>query len=289
LKIGFIGAGKVGKALGLYFSAHDLDIVGYCSRSIQSAHEAAGLTGKAAFETVCELAAACDTLFITTPDRALADIDRQVSALLNEKRIEPKKVWIHVSGAYASDHLAGIRAAGCPTGSIHPLQSFGEPFMSAKQLETTFFSVEGTEEAVNIIKQVLGTTGGRYNEIDAGCKPLYHAGACVISNYLFTLLDSGLRYMEAAGMDRKTLLQAVMPLISGTLLNTQEKGTIDALTGPIARGDFDTVSLHLDAIKKKLPSELELYRAMAMKTVTMIEEKRLTPEQADRFRELLKG
>ncbi|MCX7715776.1 MAG: DUF2520 domain-containing protein [Clostridia bacterium] len=285
MQIGFIGAGKVGKALGLYFKNHNLNISGYCSKSLESAQEAAKTTDTNCFDSIEALMGSSDLLFITTPDSALYDVDKKASDLQNNH----KKIWVHASGAYPSDCLLSLKMVGCPVGCMHPLQSFGDPFVSAKMLEETFFSIEGTQEAMDAIKFILQKTGGYYNEISAGHKPLYHAGACVISNYLVTLLDCGMRFMETAGMDRKTLFQAIRPLIDGTLKNIQEKGTVDALTGPIVRSDYDTVSMHLKAIEANIPKESDIYRTLALKTLDMIEERRIGHEQADRFRDLLKG
>ncbi|NLJ30890.1 MAG: DUF2520 domain-containing protein [Clostridiales bacterium] len=289
MKIGFIGAGKVGGALGLYFQKHGLTVSGYCSRTPESARAAARLTGTRFFASPEALAPACDVVFLTTPDDALPKVDRRVSALLESGRIPSGGIWVHASGACSSGCLAGIQAAGCPVGAMHPLQSFGGPVTGAALLEETFFSIEGTPEALRAIREILNRTGGVFNEIRADRKPLYHAGACVISNYLVTLLDCGMRMMEAAGMDGESLFRAVRPLISGTLKNIEEKGAANALTGPIARADYGTVAMHLKAMEKELPEELEIYRELALKTVSMEEGRRLNREQAEKFRELLKG
>jgi predicted short-subunit dehydrogenase-like oxidoreductase (DUF2520 family) len=289
LKIGFIGAGKAGKALGLYFINHGLEIEGYYSKTFQSAKDAAQLTETKAFETIKSLAEDCEIIFITVPDHALTDIDGQISLLMNKGVINTKKCCIHISGAYPSDCLTRINAAGCLVGCMHPLQSFGEPKADALQLEKTYFSIEGTKKAVDIIKKILHKTGGRYSLISPEEKPLYHAGACVISNYLVTLIDSGMKYFEAAGMDRKMIFQAISPLIMSTLNNITKKDTKEALTGPIVRGDFNTLSVHLKAIEKELPSELELYKTLAIKTAEMIKGERMTEEQVKSLKDLMKG
>lgn len=289
MKIGFVGAGKVGSALGLYFVNHGLEVVGYCSRSLLSAKKAADLTGSAFFESIRALAEPSDVVFITTPDQALSDIDAQVSVLLRSGEILGKKVWIHTSGAFPSDCLSKIKAMGQPVGSLHPLQSFADPVVGSELLEETFFTIEGTPDAMDVMRALLCKTGGTYDEIFSEQKALYHAGACVISNYLVTLMESGMRLMEASGMKRETLFRAVSPLISGTLKNIAKKGPVEALTGPLVRGDYDTVALHLKAMKESLPGEVDLYLALAWKTVSMIEGIRLDSEQVRKFQTLLRG
>ena len=287
LNIGFIGAGKVGKALGLYFKGYGLDISGYFSRTAESAREAALLTASQPYTMLKALADSSDVVYITAPDQALAEIDREAAAVIREYPVKPELTWIHVSGAHPSDCLGEIKMAGCAVGSMHPLCSFGEPVSSAARLRDAWFTLEGTEKAVREVKTILGITGGKYNLITAENKPLYHAGACVVSNFLVTLLESGIRYFEAAGMKRKDIFQAIEPLIGATLSNIREKDTIDALTGPIVRGDYNTVSVHLQAIGARLPSELDFYKAMARKTATMVEGNRLTPQQTESFKQIL--
>ncbi|MBP1917861.1 putative short-subunit dehydrogenase-like oxidoreductase (DUF2520 family) [Youngiibacter multivorans] len=287
LEIGFIGAGKVGKALGLYFKAHGLNVSGFCSRTEKSAVEAAVLTSSIAYRTLRELADSSDIIFITVPDQALAEVDREAALMLDGYEVKPETFWFHVSGAHSSKILEGIRKAGCETGSMHPLQSFGEPYGSAERLERSWFTLEGTDKAVLIAQSLLDKTNGKHFRIEAENKPLFHAGASVVSNFMVTLLESGISLFEAAGMDRADIFQAIEPLIESALSNIREKGTIDALTGPIVRGDYDTVSVHLKAIGDKMPSELEFYRAAAYKTAMMLDGNRLTHEQIEKFEGIL--
>lgn len=287
MKIGFIGAGKAGKALGRYFKRHGLSVSGFFSRSNKSAQEAAALTGSKEFASINDLADDSSIIFITVPDHALEEIDATCTALITDCSIGPEKIWLHVSGAHPSSCLAGIKAAGCATGSMHPLLSFGDPVSSATGLEQTWFTLEGTERAVSAAAAILEKTGGKYSLIEAENKPLYHAGACVISNFLVTLLESGIKFFEAAGMERENVFKAIEPLIDATLSNVREKGTINALTGPIVRADFNTVGVHMRAIKTALPPELDLYKALALKTAQMLEDKRLTHEQTGKFRLIL--
>lgn len=285
LEIGFIGAGKVGKALGLYFSSHGLNVSGYYSRTYESAKDAAVLTSSTAFNSIKSLADSSNVIFITVPDQALPEIDCEAASAIGELESEP--CFIHSSGAFSSDILAELKMAGFEVGSIHPLMSFGDPYASAERLNGTWFTLEGTDKAVSFAGSLLERTGGKFFLIKAEDKPLYHAGASVVSNFLVTLLESGIRLFEATGMDRDDVLHAILPLIDATISNIRKKGTIGALTGPIVRGDYDTVRVHLKAIGERMPSELELYRAMALKTAQMLDGKRLTHGQSEEFIRIL--
>ncbi|MGI6678555.1 MAG: Rossmann-like and DUF2520 domain-containing protein [Dehalobacterium sp.] len=287
MRIGFIGSGRVGKALGLYFENHGLDIGGYYSKSIRSADEGAAITCSRAYLSLHDLAQACEIIFITVPDQVLKEIDIQAVKLMEQKSIDRYKIWFHVSGAHPSQILSGIKGTGCGVGSMHPLQSIGDPVTGARSLETAWFSLEGTENALETGKHILAQTGGRYSLIEGQNKPLYHAGACVISNFFVTLLESGIHYFEEVGMKREEILRAIKPLIEGTWSNVQRQDTISALTGPIVRGDLNTVHLHLETLDKELPGEMELYRALALKTVEIVENKRLSRELSEKLKQIL--
>ncbi|MGI5979304.1 MAG: Rossmann-like and DUF2520 domain-containing protein [Oscillospiraceae bacterium] len=289
MQVGFIGAGKVGRALGLYFAHHGIPVAGYCSRTDASAREAASLTGTAFYPDILSLSADCSVLFVTTPDGGIADVDAQAAPLVEEGRIAPDKVWIHTSGALPSTQLSALSKLGCAVGSLHPMQSFGEASASAKMLETTYFTIEGSGKALEIMRALLGICSARFDEIRTDAKPLYHAGACFLSNYLVTLLDGGFSCLLEAGLERETVFEAALPLIEGTLKNIRAKGTVDALTGPIVRGDVGTISVHLDALDAKLPERSELYRALGLATVEMIENQKLSRDQAAKFKYRLRG
>lgn len=283
MKVGFIGAGKVGRALGLYLNHHGLTISGYYSKTGTSAQEAARMTGSKHFTSMQDIANASSVLMLAVPDHALEEVDHAIATRMKAQNLGNDKYLFHLSGAHASDALAGIKAAGAEVGSMHPLQSFGEPISSAKRLSSTWFTLEGTEKAVELAQAILSKTGNQYSLIKTEDKALYHAGACVVSNFLVTLVESGIQFFEQAGMEPSRIVQAIDPLIESTLSNIREKGTMEALTGPIVRGDYNTLSVHLDAIQAHLPEELDVYQSMTRRTIQMLEDKSWNREEADRF------
>ena len=102
---------------------------------------------------------------------------------------------------------------------------------------------------------------------------MYHAGAVAASNYLVTLLDFATRHLQALGADRRQALQALLPLVRGTLANVERLGIPGALTGPIARGDAATVAGHVAALRQRAPELLELYRVLARQTIPLAKER----------------
>lgn len=284
INIGFIGAGKVGTALGLYFQKHQLNIKGYYSKTALSAKKAALTTASHSYDDLTALVTVCDVIFITTTDMALPVIAKEISLT------KPAgKVFFHTSGAHSSYILAEITAVDGITGCIHPLQSFADINSSARLLEKTFFTIEGMPTAVKTARTLLQHTDGKYSEISSGQKPLYHTGASILANYLVTLVSFGMDCLEQAGIEKTDLPYAIEPLLRGTIDNILGKGPIDALTGPIVRNDSNTVALQLQAVKEHLPAKECLFRTLSLATVDMIKDKHLTQQQAINFYKLLKG
>ena len=131
--------------------------------------------------------------------------------------------------------------------------------------------------------------GGIVLEIEVEKKRLYHAAAVAASNYLVTLVHLALELNKAAGLPGDTPFDALHPLIKGTLSNINAKGIPDALTGPIARGDVETVSVHLEAIEKDAPALLSLYKCLGLYTVDLARAKGLSKDVADKLVVLLRA
>jgi len=281
LKIGFIGAGKVGTALGLFFKEHGLQITGYASRTLESADRAALLTQSQAYSTFSGLISNSTVVFITVPDLAIESVADQAAELIKKHETNQATLpcWMHTSGALSSQSLSSLGELGCPVGSLHPLLSFGDPADSAQKLKQAFFSIEGSERALQVMWQIMTATGSQFGLINEKQKPIYHTAACIMSNYLVTLLESGFRCFEAAGLDRRQISPAVQQLIASTLANVVEKGTAEALTGPIVRGDYNTLQIHLQALGEHLLSERGFYKALVLKTIDMIAGTRISKLQ----------
>jgi len=286
MKFGFIGAGKVGTALGIYFQKKGYEIIGYYSRTLDSAKWAAKLTNSKSFKIIDDLVKEVDFLFVTTNDDQIEFIDKKLACC---KSLNQNHIVAHASGVYGSDILKEVKKVGCSLYSIHPLQSFSEPCITVEKLDITVFTLEGDDNKMNIIKAMLDKTNNNYFIIDKEFKPLYHAGACIISNYLVTLLNIGFNFFEKAGIDRDKIFNAMEPLIYGTLDNIKNSNTIEALTGPIVRGDEKTILYHLENIQKNIPEELEFYKNIGLKTIEMIEGNRMDSIKAEKIKKILEG
>lgn len=269
MKIGFIGAGKVANAFGLYLTSKKLNVEYVYSKTHASAVNMAKLTYSSYCETTKELVEKSDVVFITTGDSEIANVSDIVASELklksdSETYVLKEKTFIHMSGALTSDELLELRKLGASCYSLHPLQSFAERGKAINELPTTVFSIEGDTQNENI-KRILIAMGNEIIELSKENKVKYHIAACISSNYLVTLLNSSIEIFDEIGIDRKTAIKALMPLINGALSNFESFNLEDALTGPIKRGDYKTIERHVNDLENS--KFKELYEVMGRYTI----------------------
>lgn len=202
-----------------------------------------------------------DLWLIATPDDAIAGIAAQ---LAGQRALRPGDIVFHCSGALRSDVLAPLHAIGARTASVHPLKSFAAPATAITSFDGTFCACEGEPEALQRIAPLFDAIGARRFSIDAEHKLRYHAAAVLACNHLVALMEAALRCMEGAGVDRDTAWSALQPLVAGTLANIDRNGTRAALTGPVARGDKQTIRDEIDAATDLDPDLGEAYRALSL-------------------------
>jgi predicted short-subunit dehydrogenase-like oxidoreductase (DUF2520 family) len=286
MNIAIIGAGVLGTSLAVLLRRAGHSIVAVCSRTHRSAQAAAALIGGTQVVGDCGLAAmGADAVILAVPDRAIPTVAIQVAAGGALKR---GAVVVHLSGALPAGVLAGVRAAGGWQGSLHPLQSFADVETAIASLPSSFFFLEGDEEAVDTLRSLVISLEGRPVRIDSASKVLYHAAATAASNYLVTLVDYAAGLMVKAGVPPDVALPALMPLVQGTVRNLDAVGLPDALTGPIARGDAGTVKSHLEALRRAPGDLVRLYVALARKTVEVALRKgKIEREVADQILKML--
>ncbi len=162
----------------------------------------------------------------------------------------------HVSGALSVDVLEPLHAAGYAIGGLHPLQAFSNPVTGAERLPGSFLGIAGSPEAMATARTIASALGCPTVEVPEARRPLYHAAAVMASNFLPPLFDVASRLLERAGVPYDRGLPALAALVRGTLANIEDVGVDLAVTGPIPRGDIETVDLHLRALD---PSERRLY------------------------------
>lgn len=277
MRIGFIGAGKVATAFGRYLHRHKIRISGYYDHHRDKVAYACRNTGGRAFESALEAAAQSTVVLITTRDD---QIGGACEAMCREEAFNEHHLVGHMSGAHASNLLACAEDQGAAVFSLHPLQAFADEKKALADLPGTYFSLEGSDRRLEKIEELLRKTNNSYFRIAPENKSLYHLAACILSNYLVTLTDAGLSALEKSGIEPRQGFAAMLPLIRGTLDNIAAVGPARSLTGPIARGDAQTVRYHMQALDHQEAEELKaFYVFLGRRTVGLARRRALTDEE----------
>lgn len=261
--IALIGAGKVGSALAIALCAAGYEITAVASRTKQSAQLLAKRLGTVAAQDAAQAAAAGDVVLIATPDREIGGVAQW---LAEHDACRRGQIALHVCGSQSASSLQPLRLAGVAVGSMHPLQAFSDIDAAVKTLPGTYFAVDGDASAMRVAEQLTEALGGKSFHVPPEQRALYHAAACMASNYTIALLHASARLLAAVGMAEQEALTALAPILQATFDNARRFGTVQALTGPIVRGDIVTVEKHLQSIDELSPEESTIYRELGIYT-----------------------
>jgi predicted short-subunit dehydrogenase-like oxidoreductase (DUF2520 family) len=266
MKIGLIGAGKVGCTLGKFLALGNVQIGGYYSRSPKSAQAAALFTNAKHYDTIEHLTKECDAIFITVPDQSIRSVYEQVC-----KYEIQNKFICHCSGALASrDVFPDIGEKGAHGFSIHPLFPISTKYKSYRELTGAFFCTEGDEAGLNIFEPILTELGATAVRIAPEVKSRYHAACVIASNFMCGLIQQSMELMCSCGFSEALAMQALSPLIEKNLAHLLNFGPREALTGPIERCDLGTVDKHLGILEGE---DRALYCLLSKRLCTLASEK----------------
>jgi predicted short-subunit dehydrogenase-like oxidoreductase (DUF2520 family) len=193
-------------------------------------------------------------------------------------------VALHMSGALSTDVLAPLHGAGYVVGSIHPLMAVADPWLAGERLVGAAFTLGGEPAAVAAGRRIVSALDGRALVVPSAQRPLYHAAAVLASNYLVALTAAAARILAEAGVPDADTLPALLPLLRGTLDNVEQLGLPAALTGPIARGDIDTVRLHMARLSS---GDRALYSGLGLELLRLARGAGLDERRADEIESLL--
>jgi len=287
MNVGIIGAGRLGSAFAIALSKAGFRIGGVYSKSEESCRllcQKVGIEMKNSIEIVVQNS---DLILLAVPDNHIGSIASEFASCINKEYIE-KKIFLHLSGALTSDILQPLRNLGAFTGSFHPIQTFADKDNGWKKLYNCFFGFEGCSKAVECVEAIVDKLDGKLVSIKKEQKNLYHAAACIISNYTVTLFHIMNQLLEKTGIDNKTATDAFLPLLKNTVDNIEKLGYINALTGPISRGDHKVIAKHIDSILKEAPEYETIYKVLGKHTVDIaMKRENLSNEDRERLIELL--
>lgn len=293
-RIAIIGAGKVGTAVGNILAGQGHRLVAATAATKASLKKASPfLPGARLTLDSAQAIAEADVVLITTKDEQIKAV---CDGLAAQSAFNQSHTVIHMSGAGSLNLLDSAKVAGAKIASIHPIQSFASVELAIEKLPGSYFGVTAEGEAKDTALSIVRDLDGKPVEISDENKSLYHAAACITSNYLVTLLHLAKKVYAASGLDEEAALEAMMPLIKGTVANIESVGTVAALTGPIARGDVKVIEQHLASLARLSGDAndtdatiVDVYKALGLQTVDVALQKgTLSVEAAKRLSAALK-
>ncbi|MCI6691742.1 MAG: DUF2520 domain-containing protein [Clostridium sp.] len=280
MKIGFIGAGKVGFSMGKYLKDKGINVTGYYSRNENSSLEASLFTNTNQYKELKNLVEESDTIVISTPDDKILEVWNKI------KNLSIKNKFIcHLSGSLSSNIFSNISHYGAYGYSIHPIFPISDKYNSYKSLKNAFITIEGDRKYINEVKLFIESLGNKTKVLEKSDKTLYHLASVISSNLIIGLINISLNYLKEYGFTEKEAINALYPLIKENIEGINNKGVINSLTGPVERGDFNTINRHLLNIKEE---DKDIYISLSNKILSLALEKNKDRDYG-KIREILGG
>jgi predicted short-subunit dehydrogenase-like oxidoreductase (DUF2520 family) len=223
-----------------------------------------------------------------------------MAAKIARLKPSPRISFVHVSGALGLGALDALRDR--PVGSFHPLQSFPAPREPEAFHGITVAVDASTPALTRRLRSLARSIGARPKHVGDRDRVMYHAAAVFASNFLDVVVWEAVQILRATGWTESESTESLMPLVEGAVANIRRRGPVRALTGPLRRGDAETILRHLEALRNlkaptrrptaaDLPGERRgeegLYRMLALVALEIAQEAGLDPAAAERTRRAL--
>ena len=281
-RIGVVGAGRVGAVLSAALRAAGHEVVAAAGDSAASRARIAGLLPGVPNAKPTAVARACDLLLLTVPDDMLENV---VTQLVGAGAIRSGQVVCHTSGRHGLAVLQTAAAVGARPVAMHPAMTFTGTARDLERLRGCVFGITAGPGEREYVEGLVADLGGVPMWVPEEKRTLYHAGLAHGANHLVTLVSQAMELLAASGADDPAA--TLRPLLSAALDNALDQGDA-ALTGPIVRGDVNTVRAHLRDIAENAPGTVPSYVAMARATADRaVLDGRLLPIRANRIVALL--
>jgi len=273
--VAIVGAGSLATFLATALHDAGFTITEIIARDTpRSRSHARSLAAKVGAQTVTAHSATLDAtlLWFCVPDREIRSAASALAghlaarAAAHKKNRVPNRVpnkfrfAFHSSGALLSRELEPLRKAGIAVASVHPLMTFVAG--THPSLTDVPFAMEGDRAATQVARQIVRKLGGDSFSLPAARKAAYHAWATLTSPLLLAFLVTLEEAARAAGLTREDARRKSLPIIRQTLANYSRLGPAPSFSGPLVRGDAETVAKHLAALNKH-PGAREAYVALA--------------------------
>lgn len=252
-----VGTGRVAQAFGRLLAEAGRPPVAVGGRTPAHAERAASFIGpRVKALRIRDVPTVADSVVIAVSDQAVGAAADELA--LN---IIPVKLALHTSGAYGPELLSVLTERGAACGVLHPLQTIADRSRGVGALRGASYGIGGDDAAVEWAQEMVAAAGGTALRIPPSGFASYHAGAVMASNAVVAVIDAAVALFGAAGVERNAALQAIRPLCLTSARNVLDLGPEAALTGPVQRGDAETVRLHTQALAGCPRYVVDLYLA----------------------------
>ena len=269
-RVFIIGPGHVGRGLFRAFRASGVEMVGLHGRRPSAVATSTGsLPGSMSSANV---------IIVAVRDPQIDDAVKELSDAAGSGRMARGAVVLHTSAIAEPAGLRALSEAGFATGTFHPLIPFADPETAAGLLKRGWVGIDGDNGARNASRRLAGHLGARTLDIPAGGKPAYHAAAVIASNFPVVLASVAGHLLKGIGVTEASAFHAVESLIGGAVANMRETLPDDALTGPVMRGDAETVGKHIRALRPH-PDAAEVYRVLSAAAVEIAQRRGVDPKK----------
>lgn len=259
-RIGVVGAGRVGAVLAAALRDAGHDVVAVAGESGASRTRIETLLPGVRVDKPSAVARACDLLLLTVPDDMLGNVVTMLSA---SGAIRPGQRVVHTSGKHGLAVLQPAAALGADVLAMHPAMTFTGTDVDLDRLPGCVYGVTATPATEQLAERLVADLRGTVGWVPEDRRALYHAGLAHGANHLVTLVTQAMDLLAASGAADPA--GTLRPLLSAALDNALTYGSA-ALTGPIVRGDVETVRAHLEDIAGSAPHTLESYVVLARAT-----------------------
>jgi predicted short-subunit dehydrogenase-like oxidoreductase (DUF2520 family) len=259
-RVFILGAGRAGRSLARALRAGGVQVAGLHGRSADPAEGiTAGPPPKSLGSATCVL--------VTVRDAQLEG----ALETLTTAAIAPAAIVLHASGSADPSGLGALRRAGHACGTFHPLVALSDPEHAPQTLRGAWIGIDGDPEARKVSERLAAAVAANVLYIPPGEKARYHAAAVFASNFPTVLMCLAEELLREVGIAPDVARRALHPLFASAVENLRGGSGAGALTGPIVRGDADTIARHLDALRAH-PDTLDAYRALSRAALRWVRE-----------------
>ena len=263
-RIGFIGAGKLATGMALALHTRGFQTTAVVSRTPDSAQKLASLVpSMEALPSPTEAVASCDIIFITTPDAAIMEVAGSVTWRKGQG-------VVHCSGSLPLESLAYASSCGASIASLHPLQTLScieTPQEAAERLSGICYALEAEGWLSDWLQNVVTALGGHIIRVAPENRALYHQAAVFACGYVSALLDAAEEIWTQMGFSPGQARASLVPLAQTTVANFGRAGSHASVTGPIPRGDAETVKQQMASLENTLPHLLPLAGELGLRSL----------------------